>query len=155
MLIYFLRKRMGSGEFKRRHSLSWVWEDFPGPERVNNQHIEKEIIYREGTKVCFSVGFEWRVLIEKKNVKNESKVPVIPACAHIYSTSPASQIILSFQWNYGHQTRWFMGNTSSCAWQCRCLLLFPLQSLVDPFLWKQWTFWGAGYYGKDHSIFSC
>jgi len=50
ILIYFLRKRMGFGNFffKKVILCPEFGKTLPGPDRVNSQHIEKKIIYREG-----------------------------------------------------------------------------------------------------------
>lgn len=42
---YFLKKAILCPEFDKT---------LPGPDRVNSQHIEKKIIYRDRTQFCFS-----------------------------------------------------------------------------------------------------
>lgn len=59
MVVYaciFLRRRTGFGGFKRKLSSVLTLGSYPGPDRVNNQHIEKEIICKEEAKFCFNVA---------------------------------------------------------------------------------------------------
>lgn len=56
ILAYVWEGEWSFEDLKESYPLSRLWEDFPGPDRVNNQQIEKEIICKEEVEFCFNVS---------------------------------------------------------------------------------------------------